>query len=283
MSASFPLSLDATVAPVDVSPGGEIILRGSYSSRFDGTILDAATTTWPKDSPGGGSTDAGGLIDFEAGGFHMTSRDTTTHEVHAIATGDAGQACSAAGVASPCLVMRTQQQAVKRLLTKADWTQSLKGAIAIEVVAPPALAPPPAAVPFLQVAAGLIAVGLIGAFAWRRQRRLAASPAGRFAALAKRVRRKLASADPVLAAPLERAVDKSLAILRERKVDVAGPEGQRVARVLEQVELRIDESIVRARADYEKQAADELLHELESALEAADEATLTVRAETKPS
>jgi len=277
MPASFPLSPDSTVTHVDVSPGGEIVLHGSYTSKHDGSIVDAATTTWPADAPGGASADAGGLIDFEAGGFHMTSRDTTTHEVHAIATGDAAPACATAGVAAPCLVVRSQTQALSRLMTRAEWTQSLVGGISVDVVAPPMLAPPPAAVPYLQVSAAIVVAGLVGFFAWRRKKRIADSPSGRFHALAKRVQRKLESADPVLAAPLSRAVKSALDTLRERRVDLAGPQGQRIAAVLTQVELRIDESILRVRADQEQEAADELVHEIESALEAADEATLTMR------
>ena len=69
------LALDRIVQPVNVEPGGEIILRGSFTSAHDGTTIDAATTQWPAGAPGGASVDAGGLIDFEAGGFHMTSRD----------------------------------------------------------------------------------------------------------------------------------------------------------------------------------------------------------------
>ena len=98
----LPLRPDAPTLTLDVSPGGEIILRGSYTSTHDGSTVDAATTTWPAGAPGGASVDAGGLVDLTAGGFHLTSRDPVTHEVHAIATGEPGPACAATGAATPC-------------------------------------------------------------------------------------------------------------------------------------------------------------------------------------
>src|SRR5262245_59680311 len=124
-----PLVLNRPAIAVDVTPGGEIILRGSYQSTHDGSIVDAAVTTWPADAPGGASVDAGGLIDFEAGGFHLTSRNIATHEVHAVATGGPAPACAAFGVASPCLALRVEPQARTRLLTMDAWTKSLKGGI----------------------------------------------------------------------------------------------------------------------------------------------------------
>ena len=51
--ARFSLDLARPAVHVDVSPGGEIVLRGSYQSTHDGSVIDAATTTWPKETPGG--------------------------------------------------------------------------------------------------------------------------------------------------------------------------------------------------------------------------------------
>src|SRR5262249_30547102 len=118
------LSLSQPALPVDVPQGGEIILRGFFTSTRDGSIVDAATTTWPQDTPGGGSIDAGGLIDFEAGGFHITSRDVAKHEVHAIAVGDTGPMCAALQAGARCLPLRAQKQAVTRLITMQEWTSS---------------------------------------------------------------------------------------------------------------------------------------------------------------
>ena len=269
--------LDRPAVHVDVTPGGEIVLRGSYSSKFDGSVLDAATTTWPAGAPGGASIDAGGLVDFEAGGFHITSRDPVRHEVHAVATGDVGAACAALQVQSPCLPVRLQPMALSRLMTASDFRASLSGSregLALEVVAPPLYAPPPAAVPYLAIGAGALAVGLAVAFFLRRKKRFAASPAGRLLALAARVRAKLDRADAVVAAPLAPALDTALRALHGKRIDATTAEGRRVQAALEKVELRIDASEKQSRAEREQEAADELVREFESALEAADEATL---------
>lgn len=271
------LPLDRPATHVDVTPGGEIVLRGSYASKFDGSVLDAATTTWPAGAPGGATIDAGGLVDFEAGGFHVTSRDPVRHEVHAVATGDVGAACASLQVESPCLPVRLQPLALSRLMTAADFRASLAGSregLALEVVAPPLYAPPPAAVPYLAIASVALAVGLSIFFLVRRKKRLAASPAGRLLALAARVRAKLDRADAVVAAPLAPALDTALRALQAKRIDATSAEGRRVQAALEKVELRIDASEKQSRAEKEQEAADELVREFESALEAADEATL---------
>lgn len=267
MPQSFPLNLNQAATPVEVKPGEEIILKGSFTSKHDGSTIDAATTTWPKDAPGGESVDSGGLIDWEAGGWHVTSRDPGTHEVHAVATGDAAQACSAAGVAAPCLPLRTLPQARSRLITNKEWVDSLKGGISVEIPAAPLVAVAPSNVPYLIGAATLVGVGILAAVGWSVRRRQKLSPAGQLIALADRVRAKLKAADPVLAAPLAPAVEAAVKAVQRKRVDPSSKEGQRVAEVLRRVELRIEA----ASAAEEQQAADELVQEVEAALEAADE------------
>lgn len=256
------------VTPVTVQRGEEIILRGSFTSTRDGSIVDAATTTWPADAPGGASVDAGGLIDFAGGGWHVTSRDPVKHEVHAVATGPGG-ACSAAGIEREvsCLPLRTLPQARSRLITNQEWVESLKGGITVEIPTPPLVAVAPSTVPYLQGAAVLVGVGLLAAVGWAVHRRRARSPAGQLLALADRVRARLRTADPVLAAALTPAIDAALASVRRRRVDPTSKEGKRVAEALLRVERRIDA----AAAAEQEQAADELVQEVESALEAADE------------
>ncbi len=273
-----PIALDRWATHVDVEPGGEIVLRGAYHSQHDGSIVDAATTTWPAGAPGGASVDAGGLFDLEAGGFHVISRDPVRHEVHAVATGAPAPACAALGTTSPCVPLRLQKQALSRLLTVEAWARSLQaggGQVTLEVPEPSPLRTPPAAVPYLGVAGGLIAAGVVAIFAARRHARHAASPDGQLAGLFERVQSKLGRADPVLAAPLMPAVATARRALR--RVDARSAEGERVAAALLRVEARLDASAHRIRADAEQQAADELVHEMEGALEAADEATLAQR------
>lgn len=274
--------LDRAAIPVEITPGGEIVLRGAFHSKHDGSIVDAATTTWPPEAPGGASVDAGGLYDFEAGGFHVISRDTAKHEVHAVAKSEPGEACAALGVASPCLPLRLQKQAVSRLLTVDEWARSLQGGggqVTLEVLTPPIYAPPPAAVPYLAVAGGLAAAVFAGVAGLRWWKRRAASPAGQLDALARRVQGKLGRADAVLAAPLAPAIETALESLRKRRIDAGSAEGKRVAAVLLRVEARLDASAHEVRSAAEQEAADELVHEMESALEAADEATLTAPAQ----
>ena len=271
MTAPILIPLDRPAIHVDVAPGGEVILRGSFVSTRDGSTIDAATTSWPEDAPGGASIDAGGLLDLEGGGFHMTSRDAKTHEVHAIATGEAAPACDAAGVAAPCLPLRVMPQARTRLLTVSEWTESLKGAIQLEV--PVTVLPPvaPSAVPYL-AGAGAILLAALGFVLVRRSRaKRAASPMGKLLALADRVRNKLGTADPIVAAPLAPALERALQSLRDRKVDATSNEGRRVTEVLYRVEERIDDSKKRARAQQEQEAADALVQEMEDALAAAEE------------
>ena len=60
--------------------------------------------------------------------------------------------------------------------------------------------------------------------------------------------------------------------MRERRVDATSKEGKRVASVLSRVEATLDQAAHEARADQEREVADELVREVESALEAAAEA-----------
>ncbi len=97
------------------------------------------------------------------------------------------------------------------------------------------------------------------------------SPAGQLLALARRVQGKLGSADVVVAAPLGRAVDTALRALKAGRVDPSSAEGKRVASVLMRVETTLDTHAAETRAEQEREAADELVREVESALEAAEE------------
>jgi hypothetical protein len=272
--AGAKLDLDRPVQHVDVQPGGEIRFSGSFHSTLDGSVVDAATTTWPDGAPGGGSVDAGGIVELAGGGFHLRSRDPVTHEVVAIATGDTAPVCDAAGVASPCLVLRTQPQATSRLVTMSDWKQSLKGGITYEIVGAPVYAPAvrAAANPFVVGALGTVALAVVGAAIIALRRRAKSSPAGQLRELVARVERKLVRADAALVATLRPAVGRTLEAIEEKRVDPSSREGVRVKELLLRVEARLDETVEQARAEKEQEAADELVLEVESALEAAREA-----------
>jgi hypothetical protein len=279
MPEPIAVCLTSAATHVDVEPGGEIILRGSFTSTHDGATVDAATTTWPADAPGGGSIDSGGLIDLAGGGFHLTSRNPVTHEVHAIATGEAAPACSELGVAAPCLPLRLLSQARTRLMTVNDWKATLKGGgpgtpgcFSMEVPSQ-VIAIAPSTTPYLQAGGVAFGIAAVAALGWVIHRRRSASPLGQLQALAKRVQAKLRTADSVLAAPLVPAINAAIRAASEKRVDASSAEGRRVMTVLKRVEAQIDETTAKARAEAEQEVADELVREMESALEAADEAS----------
>jgi hypothetical protein len=270
-----PLQLAGPPLHVEVEPGAEIVLKGSFHSTYDGTTIDAATTTWPPEAPGGASVVPSGIVDLEAGGFHMTSRDPASHEVHAIYTGKGGEVCAALHSTAPCLPLRLDKLGLERRpmgITADELARSLQGGISVEGLPPPVV--PPVAVPYAAIAAGVLAVGLVALGATRAMKRRAVSPEGKLAALLDRIEGKLGRSDAVLAAPLLPAIDTAKKSLRKRRIDPASAEGKRVEAALLRVEARLDASAHEARSAAEQQAADELVHEMESALEAADEATL---------
>jgi hypothetical protein len=265
------ISLDKPALHIDAPPGTDIVLRGFYTTRHDGKVIDAATTSWPKDAPGGASVDPIGFVNLEAGGLHMTSRDIDKHEVHAVVTGKGGEDCSAYGVAAPCLVMDSRP-ATSRGLTMKDWLATLDGP-GIEAVLPepPVVPIAPSAVPYLGASAGIALAAIAVAVGWRWKKRRDASPVGQMLALARSVKERLGRADQVLAAPLAPAVDAAIRALRDKRVDPGSAEGKRVAAALRRVDERLEASVREERAAKEQEAADELVLEMESALEAADE------------
>lgn len=265
------IDIKIPVQPIHAQVGTEIVLRGSFTSKHDGSVIDAATTSWPKDAPGGASVDPIGLIDFESGGLYMKSRDIETHEVHAIVTDKGGEACAASGVSSPCLVLNNKL-ALKRLLVQQDFRNTLNGTMELEVPQPlaPPIVPPPA-VPYLQIAAVILVGGMGAMGAWRWKKSKDSSPEGQLLALSRKVMAQLERADQVIAAPLKPTVDAAVKAIREKRVEASSKEGKRVADALRRVNDRLETTAKEERAAKEQEAADELLREMESALEAAEE------------
>ena len=112
----------------------------------------------------------------------------------------------------------------------------------------------------------------MGLVAIRARKKRKSSPYGQLLALAGRVQEKLRGADVVVAAPLGRAVETATRSLKAGRVDPSSAEGKRVAAVLLRVESKLDAHAAETRAEQEREAADELVREVESALEAAEEA-----------
>lgn len=275
---TFPLAIDATAIHVDVAPGVEIRLSGSYRMQ-DGSVIDAVTTSWPEGTPGGQGVDPGGFVDLKGGGFHLVSRDPVSHKVIAVATGEDAPACRAAHVAAPCLPLRTIPLAQSRLLMKDELRSSMSGAITVELTSAPPIPVEPAASPvndvvrspFVIGGACLAAAVGVGAIVWMARKRRKLSPEGRLRDLVARVQKKLGRADSDIFAALGPVVKKTLAIVNDKRVDPKSKEGQRVVELLVRVESRLDATVEQARADKERAAADELVLEMETALEAASE------------
>lgn len=282
MSDNVKIPLDRPVLPLTLSPGDEIVVRGELYSTFDGSRIDARATSWPSEAPGGASVDHGGFVDFSGGGLRVESYDAKTHEVHARVLETPGEACSALGVASPCLPVRTLTQAQTRGLTVATWKGSLQGSLTVELPAPAIVpvAPMRAAATspwFLGVAALLL--GLTALVIGRRMaKKRAESPRAQLEALAKRVRDRAKAADVALAAPLLPALERALAAVKEGKVAPRSPEGRRIEAMLLRVEDKLSHTERKLRAEDEKVVTDELLGEVEDALDAGDEALDLARA-----
>jgi hypothetical protein len=272
------LRLDALAQPLDLAPGTEVTFTGSYVTQ-DGATIAAATTSWPAGESGPAGVDAGGLVDFAAGGLKLVSRNPDTHEVVAIVTGEEGKVCKTLGMQSPCLVTRTVALSRTRLQTVADLSSSMVGGILVRYKAPPPPAPPPVLSPvrdFFVHPATLTsaAVGAVvgaGLLAWVVRRRRQLSAEGQLKLLTQRVREKLATADAALVATLGPALDRIVTSVREKKLDAQSAEADKVRTVLLRIESSIEDSRRKKERAEQQAIADELVLEMEAAVEAAEE------------
>ncbi len=273
------LPLDELAVPLDLLPGAEVKFSGSVRTQ-DGATIDAATTQWPGGEDGPAGVDAGGLIDFAAGGLKLVSRDPETHEVVAVVTGEPGPVCKALRVGSPCIVLRTMQLSRTRLLTPTDLTKSLVGGLVVKTIDPPPPPPTSAILPaknFITHPATLGVLGVsalagVGALAWVIRRRQKLSPEGQLRELTKRVQEKLRGADAALVATLTPALRRVMGAVSDKKLDAKSSEADRVRQVLARIESSIDRSARDKESAKQQAAADELVLEMEAAMEAAEEA-----------
>ena len=95
------------------------------------------------------------------------------------------------------------------------------------------------------------------------------------------VRERAKAADVALGAPLLPALDRALEAFKQRKIDAASPEGKRMEAMLLRVEDKLSRTERTMRAEDEKVVADDLLHDVEDALDAGDEALEVVRGRTR--
>jgi hypothetical protein len=287
MSDTVKIPLDRPALPLALSPGDEVVVKGELYSTFDGSHIDARATSWPKDAPGGASVDVGGFLDFSGGGLRVESYDAQAHEVHARVLETPGEACSALGVASPCLPVRTLTQAQSRGLTVATWKSSLQGSLVVELPAPAIVPLAPVrsvATSPLFLGAMALVVAVVAVILGRRiAKKRAEHPRAQLQALARRVRDRAKVADVALAAPLLPALDRALDALKQRKIEAHSPEGKRIEAMLLRVEDRLSHTERKLRAEDEKVTADELLGEVDDALDAGDEALDLARATSSSS
>jgi hypothetical protein len=268
MSPSLPVDLGAPAQHVDARVGDEIVVHGA-ARLSDGSTIDAASTT---DAPQG--VDSAGLVDFEAGGFHVVSRDPKTHEVHAVATGGADR-CAAFGVASPCLPLRLVPLARSRLLTVAQFRASIvEASMSIDV---PIHAVPPSpivrgAISLLSIVVPLTALAAFLAVIVVWARRRVRSPLGRLMALADRVEAKAARSRGPLVAPLRPALREARRALRSGRIEAHSPAAGRIAATLADLERRLDVSTETKRVEEEAAVARAIVEEIEIATRAAEEA-----------
>lgn len=274
---SFPVVLHRAATHLPVAPGGTIVVTGSFRSRHDGSVVDGASTYWPEDAPGGASVDAGGIIDFRAGGFDVVSVDAKTHAIEAVASGEPAAGCAAHRVPAPCLIVRSHDLAHGRLLTVDDWASSLRGRMQVEVLAPmaPASASAEAPAPPAVLLGGLAAfvVAMLIALSWWLHRRWRRSPRGRLARLLGQIRRSASRVDPVLSRVLRPALASTARAIRQRRLDPNSTEGQRLELALRQLQAELRQDAARKRREAEREVADELAEQVMIALEAAAEAS----------
>ncbi len=150
--------------------GGEVVVQGALTTRFDGTVFDAAyrtdtTTTGPQTRPGG-------FYETDRAGLRVASYDEKTHTVHLVASGMDAPACAAAGLAGPCLIPRAKDLAFERLLTQEDFAKTLTGAMEANVPAGPSLAveTPSHFLSYLSAGGGLLLLSWLAASAMRARK-----------------------------------------------------------------------------------------------------------------
>lgn len=282
---SFSLSLQELATPVPVAPGASIVVRGSLYSSYDGSVIDAATTTWPASAPGGASVDAGGLIDLEAGGFEIVARDATAHEIRLVATGKHAPACAVSHVASPCLLLRSRHLAHSRLLGTDPWLASLRGELRVEgenvltaaeteaeagagAGARSKETAEHATIPGIVCVLGLLPCLALGL---RLYRHWSSSARRRFARLIARIDRAASQADPVLCKVLRPALSSANKAVSDRRLDPDSGEGLRLTAALEHLQRRLCTVAARKQRVAERRVADELALEVQTALETAAE------------
>lgn len=276
-SFSLPLGPHAAIS-VGVQPGATLVLRGSLLSRHDGSVVDAAKTFMAP--PVAGATSAGqkGLVDFAAGGFELVAYDAETHEVELVAAGGPAPACELLGVSSPCLVLRSSELAHQRLLTVGEWSASLRGNIQVqyEAAGDSTMAQPVAvgaAVAWSEVAlAALVGLVALVAAGWLLRRWLC-SARRRLTRLIRRTGRAARRTNPVLAQVLMPALDSTASAVRQGRIDPASLAGRRLEVALRTVHGDLRAEAVRRRSSEQLRVADELLGQVELALEAAAEAS----------
>jgi hypothetical protein len=277
---SFELSLVHVATHMPIEPGTAVVLSGAYRCRIDGSVVDAVTTRWPDrgPSPSGDKPALGGLVDLEAGGLVLTDHDAGDHIAKVVATGGAAPGCDALGVSSPCLVLRSGPLAHQRLLTVGEWTQSLEGGISVQYEAAPggvvegqaAIGWAPTSLQMLCAAVLVVGAMALAAVAVRRWLR---SARWRLSSLIRQTGRAARRTNPVLAKVLAPALSSTARAVRRGQIDPSSGAGRRLEQALCAVHRELRVEAADKRRSEQRRVADELLGQVEVALQAAAEAS----------
>ena len=256
-----------------------IVLQGSFTSSFDGTVIDAAASSWRGDGPGAYATvDRGGLFDLAGGGLQLLSHDAAAHLVTVAQTGGPAPACARHGVSAPCLVWRPQL-AHSRLLTQGDWLASLRGELTAHRDGP--LLPidgagavhHATAAPWVVLAMVTLMLAVVSLVVLRRRRH---SAAARLRRAGKRLTRRIERQDPVLEVTLRPVLLRATESVESGRLDPASNAGRCVIEALLRLERCLETQAEQHRRQAQEQLAEQLIDEVALALEAAAEANSAV-------
>lgn len=275
---SFELSLLYAATHVPVAPGETVVLRGALRSATDGSVVDGFRIVRAAELADGDGQDPAGLIHFGAGGLRVVAYDPGAHAVTARAMAGPAPGCVQLGVDSPCLVLRSKALAHQQLLTVAEWQRTLSGSIEVDVRQVPGLlveqrgasgAASPWPAMAAAVAAATVLLALLAWACWRWRR----SPHRQLAWLLRTTARAARQANPVLAEVLQPALRATSSAVRHRELDPTSPAGQRLAAALRGLRADLRRQALARRRRAEREIADELLGQVDVALQAAAEAS----------
>ncbi len=278
ITVAYPIFISprwrAVHLPARPAARSPILLQGSFTSSFDGVIIDAVASRWPQGASAPSATgDRGGLFDLAAGGLQVLSYDAVAHSATVVSTGGPAPACARHGVASPCLVWRAKL-AHSRLLTVGDWQASLRGQLTarndgdVLSAGDVGAAHSPPGVAWLIALTAVLLSWLAAAVLRRRY----GSAKARWQRARKRLAGRIERGDPVLEVTLRPVLLQANEAVAEGRLDPASMAGRSLTEGLLRLERCLAEQAEQHRRQAQAQLAEQLTVQLAVALEAAAEA-----------